>query len=108
MSRIIDVWVNCASEDEAARVADAAIEGRLAACANVFPPITSAYRWKGAVEREPEVALLMKTRAELFEPLARLVERVHSYEVPAIIGIPVAHVNAAYEDWVVEETGAPR
>ena len=107
MSRIIAVWVNCVSEDEAWSIADAAIGERLAASANVYPPIASAHHWQGAVERVSEVPLLMKTRAELFDALAGLVGRLHAYETPSVIGIPVGHATAAYEAWVVGETKEP-
>jgi len=104
MSEVIDVWVNCASEVEARRISAEAIEDRLAACANIFPAITSAFHWKGKVEHELEVPLLMKTRADLLDELARLVERLHSYETPPIMGIRAERVNAAYEEWVKAET----
>ena len=104
MSEIIDVWVNCGSEEEATRIAEEAIQDRLAACANIYPAITSAWHWKGAVERDREVPLLMKTRTDLFDELARLVERLHSYETPSITGLPVARVNADYARWIVAET----
>ena len=108
MSGIIDVWVNCGSEDEARRIAEEAIQDRLAACANLYPAITSAWHWEGAVERGREVPLLLKTRAELFDELARLVARLHSYETPAVTGVPVARASAAYEAWVLAETkGTP-
>lgn len=104
MSQVIDVWVNCASHGEAERIATEAIDSRLAACANIFPGISSAYHWRGGVEHTPEVPLLMKTRDDLFDELARLVERLHGYETPSIIGIRAEFVNAAYEEWVVRET----
>ena len=104
MSGIIDVWINCADADEAERIAEAAIGARLAACANIYPEIASAYRWKGKVERAGEVPLLMKTRAELFDELARLAGRLHSYETPSILGVPIAQVSADYADWVIAET----
>ena len=106
MSEVIDVWVNCADADEARRIAGEAIDNRLAACANIFAPITSAFHWKGEIEHEEEVPLLLKTRAGLFDELARLVARVHSYETPGIMGIRAEFCNAAYEAWVIEETKA--
>lgn len=104
MSEIIDVWINCADAGEATRIAEAAVEARLAACANIYPEITSAWHWKGKVERGPEVPLLLKTRADLFDELTRLVARLHSYETAAITGVPVARVNADYAAWVAAET----
>lgn len=107
MSELISVWVNCASEEEeeeAARVAREAVKHRLAACSNIHAPIVSSYRWKGRIENDREVPRLLKTRAGLFGELARLIERMHSYETSGIIGIAANHVNTAYEEWVVSET----
>lgn len=105
MSEVIDVWVNCASRDEAERIAEAAIESRLAACANLYPSIASAYRWHGRVERAEEVPLLLKTRPDLFDRLARLIGRLHSYETPSVIGIRADRVIENYAAWVAAETG---
>jgi periplasmic divalent cation tolerance protein len=104
MSEVIDVWVNCASRGEAERIAEAAIGGRLAACANLYPPIASAYRWHGRIERAEEIPLLLKTRPDLFDGLARLICRLHSYETPSVVGIRVDRVTADYAAWVAAET----
>lgn len=100
----VDVWINCPDKAPADRIADAAIERRLAACANVMAPIESAYHWKGKVEREPEVPLVLKSRAALFDRLVAAVRELHPYETPAIVGLPVAMVNDDYLQWIVEET----
>ena len=104
MSELIGVWVNCASEEEATRIAGEAVKRRLAACSNIHAPIVSSYHWKGRVENNREVPLLLKTRASLFGHLSRLIEEMHSYETPGIIGIPAGHVNAAYKEWIMNET----
>lgn len=107
MSDVIDVWVNCASDEEAKRIAEAAIESRLAACANRYPPIASTYRWRGRIERAEEVPLLLKTRPALFDGLARLIGRLHSYETPSVIGIRADRVSADYAAWIAAETTPP-
>ncbi|HSG96128.1 MAG TPA: divalent-cation tolerance protein CutA [Afifellaceae bacterium] len=104
MSHLIDVWVNCANEDEASMIAEAAVNRRLAACSNIFAPITSSYHWKGGIETDREVPLLIKTRSDLFEELTELVETMHSYQTPAIVGIKADHVNASYMRWILDET----
>ncbi|MDH3195382.1 MAG: divalent-cation tolerance protein CutA [Hyphomicrobiales bacterium] len=104
MSELIDVWVNCANEDEAAIIAEAAVKSRLAACSNICAPIVSSYHWKGGIENDHEVPLLLKTRSGLFDELAGLVEALHSYETPGIVGIAADHVNAAYMQWILAET----
>jgi len=71
MSELIGVWVNCASEEEATRIAEEAVKRRLAACSNIRAPIVSSYHWKGRVENNREVPLLLKTRPSLFGHLSR-------------------------------------
>ncbi len=100
---ILCVWVNCASEDEAARIAAATLAAQLAASANIHAPVTSSYRWQGRVETAREVPLLLKTRPGLFDDLARLVTSLHSYAVPSILGLR-AEAAAAYSAWLEAET----
>lgn len=71
-----------------------------------YPPIRSAYVWEGAIQREEEHPLLVKTRAELAHEVEDAVRALHPYEVPPIIRIPV-EANADYEAWVHEVTRAP-
>jgi periplasmic divalent cation tolerance protein len=81
------------------------IEKRLAACANICPEIESVYRWKGKLENEPEVPLVVKTREEFFGQVQVEVRKIHPYETPSIIGVPVVQVNADYLEWIYAETG---
>ena len=104
MSRLIDVWVNCADAEEATRIAEAVVQRRLAACANIGAPIASLYHWKGEIEHDREVPLLLKTRPGLFDELAKLITTLHSYETPGIVAIAADHVNAVYMEWLLDET----
>jgi periplasmic divalent cation tolerance protein len=101
---IIDIWINCPNEAAAETIADNLIERRLVACSNIYPAIRSAYHWKGRIERESEVPLLVKTRAQLFDNVAEAVRDLHPYETPSITGVDIVRVNADYRDWVIAET----
>ena len=101
---MIDVWINCPDDETARRIGSALVERRLAACANVFPRIWSTYHWQGKIEAEDETPLLVKTRDDLFDALSDAVRELHPYDVPSIVGTPVAHVNAEYAAWVEAET----
>ena len=101
---LVDVWVNCPDRETAERIAEACVAARLAACANLLAPVSSIYRWKGAVERAEEVPLLLKTRAALFDRLAARVKALHHYEVPSIVATALPQAEAAYAAWLVEET----
>lgn len=90
----------------ARRLARALVDERLAACANLVPGVTSVYRWRGAVEEGSEVLLVVKTRAEDLPALERRVAELHPYDVPEIVALHPAHVEAAYLRWWSASTGA--
>ncbi len=104
MSGYISVYMTAASRDEAERIAAALVESRLAACVNVLGEIRSVYRWEDAIRRDAEVAFIAKTRAALFDALAARVREMHSYDVPCIVAWPIAAADAAYLDWIGQET----
>lgn len=92
-----------ATRDDAERIAQALVERRLAACVNVVPGVVSVYRWKGKVEKEGELLLVIKTRGERLEDLkGALLAGLHPYEVPELVVLPVAGGHAPYLDWIAE------
>lgn len=95
-----------APPDRAEAIARAVLEARLAACVNIIPGVVSLYWWEGAICREAESTLLIKTRADLLPALTNAIKAVHPYSVPEVISLPVvpAEGNTAYFGWVVAET----
>ena len=81
------------------------VEEELAACVN-FWPVQSIYRWQGKVEKGAEMAMLVKTRAELVERVIQRVKELHSYEVPDIVSLPIEKGYPPYLRWIDESTGA--
>jgi periplasmic divalent cation tolerance protein len=96
--------VTCGSSGEAERLANALLEERLVACVNIAGRIRSLYHWQGAVARESESLLLMKTCRERFDQLSRRVKELHSYEVPEVIAMPIMVGNPDYLEWITEST----
>ena len=82
----------------------AAVEKRLAACANLSQPIHSFYWWDGAVQSEDEVAVVFKTADAVADALIAFVTERHSYEVPAIVVHRPQSVSEPYRRWVEQET----
>ena len=107
MAHFIDIWVNCPDRETAERIADACVGDKLAACANLFAPIASRYRWEGTIETAEEIPLLLKTRAEHFDAICAAVRKLHPYEVPAITATEITHADQAYADWLRSETKEP-
>lgn len=101
---VLMVYVTCSGAEEAGIIAAAAVNERLAACANIFPPHQSVYHWQGKVERGEEVAVIMKTRTDLFAALKARVVELHSYDTPCVVAWPVERGNAAFLQWVEDET----
>ncbi|MBU7599086.1 divalent-cation tolerance protein CutA [Streptomyces sp. P38-E01] len=104
MSDILTVLTTADSADGAAALARSAVDARLAACAQVNGPVTSVYRWEGAIEAEPEWQVLLKTTAARYPELEAHLRREHPYDVPEIIASPVTHGSEDYLRWVREET----
>jgi periplasmic divalent cation tolerance protein len=103
---VIVVLVTCKSRAEASRVVNSLVEKRLAACGNILQQsVTSIYRWKGRIERAREVLVILKSTREAFAALEKEVERLHSYNVPEIIALPISAGSRRYLAWVGENVG---
>jgi len=82
------------------RLAESLLKSRLVACASIFDNVESRYWWKGKVCRSREVLLLCKTRSGSFRRLTLEIKRVHSYEVPEIVSVPIAAMSGDYRAWM--------
>ena len=102
---VVFVYVTAGGPAEADAIGRAVVDERLAACANIFPGMTSIYRWQGKMEEASESALILKTKAELIEALTARIKALHSYECPCVVALPVAGGNSAFLDWIHDETG---
>jgi periplasmic divalent cation tolerance protein len=100
MTDKIVVFTTCALEADAERMARALVEGRLAACVNVVPGVRSFYHWKGATEKAEEYLLVVKTSRELFAALSAEMEKLHPYEVPELLALPVVAGTENYLNWL--------
>ncbi|MFQ5778943.1 MAG: divalent-cation tolerance protein CutA [Terriglobia bacterium] len=100
MTDKVVVLVTCGSGEEAERIARALVEERLAACVTVTQPVRSLYRWQGKVCDEPEVLLSIKTSRPLFDRVRRAVEKLHSYEVPEVVCLPIIDGAPNYLNWL--------
>jgi periplasmic divalent cation tolerance protein len=99
-SRPLVVLTTCASPEEANSLAAALVEQRLAACVNTVSPVTSTYRWQGAVQQEQESLLVIKTTEERFAALEQAIRERSSYELPEVLALPIQTGSARYLDWL--------
>lgn len=86
--------------EEAESLAEKIVSAKLAACVQVLPEMKSFYFWEGAVRREPEHLLLIKTLPEKYEALQSFILENHSYDVPEIVALNASEVSETYLDWL--------
>ncbi len=97
---VIVVFCTLPDTDSAGRIAGILVEERLAACVNVVPGLISVYRWDGAVQRDEEVLLLIKTTQAVYGQLEQRMRVLHPYELPEIIAVPIQTGQADYIQWI--------
>ena len=100
MTDKIVVLTTCAVESDAERMARALVDGRLAACVNVVPGVRSFYHWKGETQSSQEFLLIVKTSRDLFGALRAEMEKLHPYELPELLALPVVAGSENYLGWL--------
>jgi periplasmic divalent cation tolerance protein len=100
MSGNVVVFCTAGSEAEAAKIAGALVERRLAACVNVVPGVSSTYRWEGAVHTDSEWLLIVKTRRDRFDEIRAAIRELHSYELPEIVMLDITAGDPGYLAWI--------
>lgn len=112
MTDKVVVLVTCPTGEEARTIARALVSEKLDACVNISSPIRSIYRWQGKLADKPEVLLVIKTSRPLFDRVRRTVEKLHSYQVPEVVCLPIIDGAPNYLSWlsssVVAERAAPK
>jgi len=86
----------------AERLGRTLVQERLAACVNLLPGVRSIYRWKGELQEDSEVLLLVKTRKELLQALVHRLGDLHPYELPEVLALPVTGGSEPYLRWLRE------
>lgn len=95
------VLVTCGSRAESASIARSVVTKRLAACVNISDsPVRSIYRWKGQVEQAREFLLVIKSSRARLALLRTEIERLHSYETPEFIVLPIVAGAPRYLAWL--------
>ena len=103
MTDKIVIFSTCSNGEEAKLIARRLVEARLAACVTAVPGAQSTYHWKGAVEQSEEWLLVIKSSRELFAQLKAQLQKVHSYEVPEVIAVPIVDGSESYLTWMDRE-----
>ena len=98
------IYSTTSDVEEAKKIARILVEEKLVACVNIIPKIESIYRWQGKIEEDDECVLLAKTADKNIDKTIQKIKKLHSYDVPDIVAIPITHGFKEYLDWVKDET----
>ena len=97
-------WTDTDSAEAAGR---ALVADRLAACVNILGAATAIYSWQGAVERDAEHPMLVKTVAARVPGVLETVRRLHPCDVPACAVVPIVDGDPEFLAWIEAQTAAP-
>jgi periplasmic divalent cation tolerance protein len=97
----IAVVTTVATQAQARALAQALVQRRLAACAQISQ-IESVYRWQGQVQHEPECRIVIKTTRERYAQVESAIRELHGYELPAIHAVAFEAIYAPYGEWIVQ------
>jgi periplasmic divalent cation tolerance protein len=98
------VFITVPTLEVGQQIANILVESNLAACVNIVPRVTSIYHWQGEVEQADELLLIAKTRTTLFDKLATAIKRIHPYDVPEVVAMPIIAGSNEYLAWINDET----
>lgn len=99
-------YVTVPSKEMGAKIAKSLLNDKLAACVNIIPGVESYYWWDSKIESDPELLLMIKSRASLLESITAKVKEVHEYDTPEVISVPIIGGNPQYLKWIGESTRA--
>jgi periplasmic divalent cation tolerance protein len=97
------VMTTAPSKEQAERIAMAVLEARLAACVQI-QAITSYYWWEEKIDSGNEQLIYLKTTKEKYEALEAAILKIHPYDTPEILRLPVEGGLKKYLTWIVKET----
>jgi len=93
-------YVTFPNLEEGKRIARVLVERKVVACVNIIKEIYSIYQWKNKIEEDNEVLLIIKTSESKSEELIKLINEIHSYEVPECVGVKIEKASKFYIEWI--------
>ncbi|MCH9813560.1 MAG: divalent-cation tolerance protein CutA [Epsilonproteobacteria bacterium] len=99
MAEFVMILTTYPNRKEAKAVASLLLEKKLAACVQLND-IESLYIWEGKIENDPEIRVTIKTKKSNFQAIAETITKLHPYETPQIIEIPITNGSKTYLEWI--------
>lgn len=102
--KFIQISTTTDTKQDANRIAHKLLNEKVAACVQVLGPISSTYRWKRKIERSSEWLCLIKARRKDYGRVESIIRKIHPYELPEVLGVPILDGSRDYLGWMTKET----
>lgn len=103
MKKFSLIYITSPNKKETEKIAEILVKEKLAACVNIFP-VVAIYRWRGKIEKGKEFGMIVKTKKKLVEKVIKRIKKLHSYQVPGIISLPIEKGYKKFLNWIDEST----
>lgn len=101
MTEAILVLTSLPNVNIAHEFANTLVCNKLAACVSYLSDVKSIYCWQKNVQQSNEVLLIIKSTRVNYIKLEKFINRIHPYEVPEIIAIPILAGLDSYINWMM-------
>ena len=107
MNDPVIILTTASSNKEAEIIGSKLVENKLAACVNIIPNVKSIYRWKGKINKDSEYLLIIKTVKRAEKEVFENIRKLHSYDTPEMITIPITGGEESYMNWLSRTVSRP-
>jgi periplasmic divalent cation tolerance protein len=91
--------LTCKDQKEADNITEALLNNRLIVCSKSVP-VKSQFFWKGNINKENEVLVVMESDESKFKLIEEVVRGLHSYEQFVLVGFPLTQMAHGVEKWL--------
>jgi len=99
----LQIVTTVGKREDAERIAETLVQKRLAGCVQIVGPNSSIYWWKSRMEKAEEWLCLIKSEETLYHNVEETIKRIHPYETPEIIAVPIVAGSRNYFEWLGQE-----
>jgi len=103
MEDFVVIYTTTCSKEDAKRISKHLVEEKLAGCVQITGPIQSTYRWDDNIEIDEEWLCSIKSRKDLIVEVEKAIRKIHPYDVPEIVALPIIGGSDDYLTWLKDQ-----
>jgi periplasmic divalent cation tolerance protein len=106
MSDLLLVYTTWESVKQAKSAGKYLLKKRLCGCVNILGDANPIFWWPpkmNKIDESKETVMIIKTLKNKYQDLEKEIYKIHSFDIPCIIALPVYKVNKDYYDWIQGE-----